>query len=92
MAQTKAQQMQESRQRKTKKAIPQWVRVVLNITFVLPVVMLFLYVTGIWDITIIDGKVVRDDLDNIVVSFCLFAGIGGIIILNVLLNAYTEEE
>lgn len=92
MATTKRDQLAAQRQQSSKKAIPNWVRVVLNLFYVMPTILLFLYVTGLWGVEVDNNRLVRDDLDNIVLSFCLFAGVGGVILLNVLLNAYTEEE
>lgn len=89
---TKREQLLAERQASAKKGIPQWVKLVLNITFILPIVMLFFYSTGMWQVAVIDGEIAKDGLDSIIVSFCVFAGTGGLILLNVLLNAYTEEE
>lgn len=91
-ARTKREQLQQKMAASRKKAIPQWVKGVLNVTFILPIIMLFMYSTGMWSVKVVDGQAVKDGLDNIIVSFCIFAGTGGLILLNVLLNAYTEEE
>jgi len=55
----------------------------LTFLIVIPCVMLFFYATGMWDVRIVDGKALTDNLDDIVTAVSLMIGIFTVIIIQV---------
>jgi hypothetical protein len=71
--------------------VPDWMKAILNVSFVIPVLFLILYVSGIWDLKIEEGKLIRDGWDDFVIPFVCCTGALGLILLNTVFFYYESK-
>lgn len=60
-------------------------KALLTFMIVIPCIFLFFYATGMWDVSIVDGIAIRDDLDDIATAIAICIGIFAVIIVNLFL-------
>jgi Mn2+/Fe2+ NRAMP family transporter len=75
--------LRDSAVQKKKRKLPDWMRLVLNGFFIIPALTTFAYASEMW-------KPDGDGLDDILVSGAVFAGIGGVILINFVIK-YLED-
>ena len=57
----------------------------LTVMILIPSVFLFFYATGMWDVAVENGRIIRDTMDDIAVAVSLCIAIFAIIIVNTFL-------
>lgn len=80
-----AQKSRESEDRFREEGLTSGRKLLLTVMVVVPAVLAFFYATGIWDVHIVDGRVIRDNVDDIVSAIAIADAFFAVIIINTFL-------
>jgi hypothetical protein len=88
---TARERYSESANTPVRRKVPDWLKIVVNITFIIPIVFCIVFSTGWWEIAIEDGKIVKDGWDTFIISASIFSGLMGLICIHMVFSYYEDR-